>query len=79
MSIEPQRWSHEERLALACEITERTKQVHASQLKAIGIYGSTASGTDGSFSDLEMLCVLRVAALTTRMSVGLSLTGLSPS
>jgi hypothetical protein len=26
VSVEPQRWSHEERLALAYEITERTKR-----------------------------------------------------
>ncbi len=59
MSIAPERRTRQDRLSLAHEITDRARIVYADRLKAAGIYGSTARGTDGPFSDLEMLCVLR--------------------
>lgn len=60
-AVDPQPHSHEQRMALAHEIAERLTEVHADALKAVGIYGSTARGTDRPYSDLEMWCVLRTA------------------
>jgi len=57
----PQPLSHEQRIALAKDITERILAVHGEYVLAIGIYGSTARGTDGPYSDVEMLCVLRTS------------------
>jgi kanamycin nucleotidyltransferase len=51
--------TREERVRLAHEIAERVLSVHGENIKAIGMYGSTARETDGPFSDLEMFCVLR--------------------
>ena len=51
-------WTHDERLALAEEICGRLRAVHGEALVAVGVYGSTARGTDGPYSDLEMWCVL---------------------
>src|SRR3990172_11166526 len=50
--------SHEERLAIADAISRRVHQAFSEKLLAIGIYGSTARGDDGPYSDLEMLVVL---------------------
>lgn len=43
---------------MAWEIAERARDAQKSTLKAVGVYGSTARGQDGPYSDLEMLCVL---------------------
>ena len=58
MSTGPQPRSRAERLALAQEIFERVLALQGDRLLAVGLYGSTARGTDGPYSDLEMLCVL---------------------
>jgi kanamycin nucleotidyltransferase len=58
MSTGPQPRSRAERLALAQEIFERALALHGDRLLAVGLYGSTARGTDGPYSDLEILCVL---------------------
>lgn len=55
----PQAVTKEERRAIARAIADRLKQVYGGKIKAIGLYGSMARGTDGPFSDTEMLCVLR--------------------
>ncbi len=55
----PKAATKEERRAIARDIAERLKQVYGSKIKAVALYGSMARGTDGPFSDIEMLCVLR--------------------
>lgn len=55
----PKKMSREERLHIAHEIAARILEKYGSDVKAIGIYGSLARQTDGPFSDIEMLCVLR--------------------
>lgn len=34
-------------------------EVYGERILAIGVYGSVARGTDGPFSDMEMVCVLK--------------------
>jgi kanamycin nucleotidyltransferase len=46
-------------MELAREIAGRVQTLHRDNILAIGVYGSTASGTDGPYSDIEMICVLR--------------------
>jgi kanamycin nucleotidyltransferase len=55
----PQPMSHEARLALAREIADRALARHGAEVLALGVYGSLARGADGSYSDVEMMCVLR--------------------
>ena len=59
LPTDPRPQSRERRLALARQIARRLAEVHGPALKAVGVYGSTARGTDGPYSDLEMWCVLR--------------------
>ena len=47
-------------MVLAQEIADRAVQVHGPGLKAVGLYGSMARDSDGPFSDIEVLCVLRL-------------------
>ena len=58
MRPDPQPWTHADRLALAEEIAVRLREIHDDTLIAVGLYGSTARGTDGPYSDIEMWCVL---------------------
>lgn len=51
--------SRMERLKIVDEIAERLHVVYGEQILAIGLYGSTARGEDGPYSDIEMFCVLR--------------------
>jgi len=60
-TADPLPQTHGDRLTLAREITVRLQEVHGNVLKAVGVYGSTARGTDGPYSDLEMWCVLRTS------------------
>ncbi|MCP3774448.1 ANT(4')-I family aminoglycoside nucleotidyltransferase [Paenibacillus sp. MZ04-78.2] len=55
----PQAVTKDERRAIGHNIADRLKQVYGDKIKAIGLYGSMARGTDGPYSDIEMLCVLR--------------------
>jgi len=48
-----------DRMVVVREITNRVLALHHGCVLAIGLYGSMASGTDGPYSDIEMLCVLR--------------------
>jgi kanamycin nucleotidyltransferase len=48
---------------MAQRIFERVMQLHGDDVLAIGLYGSMARNTDGPFSDVEMLCVLRSAGV----------------
>lgn len=50
--------SRQERLQICHDIAARLHEVYGERLLAIGVYGSIARGTDGPFSDIEMLCVL---------------------
>ncbi len=54
----PQPVEREQRLKLAREIADRARTVRGEHILAIGLYGSTARGTDGPYSDIEILCVL---------------------
>jgi kanamycin nucleotidyltransferase len=57
--------THEERIKRALKIEARLKSHYGDQLVALGIYGSVARGTDGPFSDLEMLCIVQGKSLET--------------
>lgn len=57
--IGPEPMDHQARLALARQMVERARAGHADELLAAGVYGSMARGTDGPYSDIEILCVLR--------------------
>ncbi|MFP4975213.1 ANT(4')-I family aminoglycoside nucleotidyltransferase [Paenibacillus sp. CN-4] len=50
--------SRNERLKTCHEIASRLHEVYGEKILAIGVYGSVSRGTDGPFSDIEMLCVL---------------------
>lgn len=54
----PQPHSHAERLARAEEIAACVQRHYGDQVLALGLYGSTARGTDGPYSDIEIFCVL---------------------
>ena len=54
----PQPLERKQRLALVQEIADRALVVYQKNVRAIGLYGSTARGTDGPFSDIELFCVL---------------------
>jgi kanamycin nucleotidyltransferase len=54
----PQPVEREQRLKLAREIADRAIAVRGQHILAIGLYGSIARGTDGPYSDIEILCVL---------------------
>lgn len=57
--IEPQPRTHADRMALAERISRRLFELHGSAVVAVGIYGSTARGEDGPYSDLEMMAIVR--------------------
>ncbi|MNZ72459.1 Kanamycin nucleotidyltransferase [compost metagenome] len=57
----PVKISREERLQICHEIASRLHEVYGDKIVAIGVYGSVSRGTDGPFSDIEMLCVLSVS------------------
>ncbi len=59
METGPQPMERAERLRLAQAIADGVLEVHGEKLKAIGLYGSMARGTDGPYSDIEMFAVLR--------------------
>ena len=55
----PQPMDRAKRMALVHEIADRVLTLYKERILAIGLYGSIARGTDGPYSDIEMLCVLR--------------------
>ncbi len=55
----PQPFSREVRLARAHAIADRFRVKFGADVLAIGLYGSLARGTDGPYSDIEMMCVVR--------------------
>ena len=50
-------------MATAQRIFERVMEMHGDDVLAVGLYGSMARNTDGPFSDVEVLCVLRSAGV----------------
>lgn len=58
MSGGPQPIAREQRLHLAREIADRALAARGNDVLAVGLYGSTARGTDGPYSDIEIMCVL---------------------
>lgn len=61
----PQPMSHDERLALAGRIAEDFKAHFGDEVRAMGIYGSLARGTDSDYSDIEMYCILKGSGIDT--------------
>lgn len=57
----PMKQSQEQRRELCMELMDRLKRKFADRVRAIGVYGSVSRGTDGPYSDVEILCVLRSA------------------
>jgi len=57
----PQPMTRRERWALAREIADRARISRGEGVLAVGLYGSTARGADGPYSDIEILCVLGTA------------------
>ncbi|XEC94257.1 ANT(4')-I family aminoglycoside nucleotidyltransferase [Paenibacillus tarimensis] len=55
--------SRSERMEICREITGRLHEVYGNKIKAIGVYGSVARGTDGPYSDIEMFCVQHQSGL----------------
>jgi hypothetical protein len=51
--------SHEERVAAAHRATAEAIAKHGADILAAGIYGTTAIGLDGPFSDLDMTFITR--------------------
>lgn len=63
MSISPQARTREERMATVQQLFERVTQLHGEDVLAIGLYGSMARGSDGPFSDVEVMAVLKRAGV----------------
>ncbi len=57
----PQPFTHAQRMARAEEIAGRVRAHYGARVLAVGLYGSTARGTDGPYSDIEIFCVLSTA------------------
>lgn len=55
--IEPAARTHADRMALAERIRQRAMDMR-DDILAVAIYGSTARGDDGPYSDLEIMCVV---------------------
>lgn len=54
MSTGPQPFSHEQRMTRAREIANRFQSHYGEKWLAAGLYGSTARGVDGPYSDIEI-------------------------
>jgi kanamycin nucleotidyltransferase len=59
MDVGPRAMNHAERMEISRELADHAQARYGDRILAIGLYGSVARGTDGPFSDIEMLCVLR--------------------
>jgi kanamycin nucleotidyltransferase len=55
----PQPFTPEQRRQRAQDIAQRFIRHYADNILAVGVYGSLAKTTDGPFSDIEMVCILR--------------------
>lgn len=54
----PQQLSHDERLAIADAVLSWLRAEHGDDLVAVALFGSTASKSDGPFSDVQMWSVV---------------------
>lgn len=63
MNISPQPRTREERIATAQRIFDHVMQLHGDDVLAAGLYGSMARGSDGPYSDVEMMVVLKRAGV----------------
>lgn len=59
MQTGPQPFTHQERLARAESIAAQFRAKFGKKVRAIGLYGSLARGTDGPYSDIEMVCIVK--------------------
>lgn len=59
MVMGPFSTTREEKWAMAHQIRDRWLERYAQAVRAIGVYGSLARGTDGPFSDIEMWAVMQ--------------------
>lgn len=50
--------THDQKFAIAQEISDRLRHHYQSQVKAVGLFGSVARGADGPYSDVELFCIL---------------------
>jgi predicted nucleotidyltransferase len=53
------KYSHEYRLKIACQITDRVVKKYGKKILAVYICGSTSKRLDRPYSDLEMIVVVR--------------------
>jgi kanamycin nucleotidyltransferase len=54
----PQPQSRAERLQVVDRIVEDLHRTYGNDLRAMALYGSLSRGTDGDYSDIELLCIL---------------------
>ena len=59
MQTGPQPFSHAERMARAEAIAAQFRARFGKKVRAIGLYGSLARGSDGPHSDIEMFCIVK--------------------
>ncbi len=57
-SLEPRPLTRAQRLVVVDSIVARLLEAHRDHVVAIGLYGSTGRGADGTYSDIEMFCVI---------------------
>ncbi len=57
--MEPQKYSHEERVRLGRELCGLILKAHGDHVLTVYIYGSTSKKLDRPYSDLEIICVIR--------------------
>jgi kanamycin nucleotidyltransferase len=61
----PQRMERAQRLQLAFDIARQLHEHYRDRVLAVGIFGSVAGGTDRSFSDIELHCILHGGEVET--------------
>ena len=54
----PEPRTHDQKVMVAREISDRLLRHYGDSVKAIALYGSVARGTDGPYSDVELYCIL---------------------
>ncbi len=59
MNMELRKYSHEERVRMGRELSSLILKAHGDQVLTVYICGSTSKKLDRSYSDLEIICVVR--------------------
>jgi kanamycin nucleotidyltransferase len=59
MQTGPQPFTHDEHLARAEAIAAQFRAKFGRKIRAIGLYGSVAKGTDRPYSDIEIVCIVK--------------------